>query len=469
MSLLAAMLDPVFLSRLQFFWVVSWHILLPAFTVGLALYIAVLETLWFRRRDEVYLRLSTFWTRMFAISFGMGVVSGVVMPFQFGTNWSRFSQLTANVIGPLLAYEGLMAFFLEAGFLGVLLFGRKLVPPWMHLFSAYLVALGTVFSSFWILAVNSWMQTPAGHEIVDGVFYAADWMQVIFTPSFPYRLAHVVTAFMITTGFVVVGTAATYLLRQRFVVESRRMLSMTLWLLTALVPLQILLGDLHGLNTLEHQPVKVAAMEGNWDTPRAAPFVLFGLPDEREERNRAEIAIPYASSLILRHDPEGEVPTLKQWPASERPPVAIVFWSFRIMLACGFFFLAVVLWGNWLKWRGRLYDQPLFLRVCQAAIPLGFVAVIAGWVTTECGRQPWLVYGLLRTADGVSPALQGGDVLTSLLIYVVVYSFVFPAGLYFMLKIARGGPKDIEDPHALVEGRQRQLPPRAAGKARATP
>ena len=271
------MLDPVLLSRLQFFWVISFHILLPAFTVGLACYIAVLESLYLKTRDHTYFRVSVFWTKIFAVSFGLGVVSGIVMPFQFGTNWSRFSDAAANVIGPLMAYEGLTAFFLEASFLGVLLFGRKLVPPWAHCFAAAMVAVGTLFSSFWILALNSWMQTPAGYEIIDGRFHAVDWIAVIFNPSFPFRISHTVTAFLVTTGFVVVGVAAYYLRRERATAEARKMLSMTLWLLTFLVPLQIVIGDLHGLNTFHQQPAKLAAMEGHWETQSGAPFDRCGL------------------------------------------------------------------------------------------------------------------------------------------------------------------------------------------------
>lgn len=459
-------LDPVFLSRLQFFWVVAFHILLPAFTVGLSVYIALLEILYFRRRDPTYIRTSIFWTKIFAVSFGMGVVSGIVMPFQFGTNWSRYADATADVLGPLFAYEVLSAFFLEAGFLGVLLFGRKLVPPWAHLVAALMVAAGTIFSSFWILAANSWMQTPAGYGVVDGRYVATDWLAAIFNPSFPYRLAHTITAFLITTGFVVVGVAASYLRAGRFVAEARAMLSMTLWLLTILVPLQIAIGDLHGLNTLEHQPVKVAAMEGNWDTPDTAPFVVFGLPDDIGERNRAEISIPYASSLVLTHDPRGEVPTLKSVPPTERPPVAVVFWAFRVMLAIGFFFLAFILWGNWLRAKGRLYGDGAFLRVAQIAAPLGFIAVIAGWVVTECGRQPWVVYGLMRTADAVTPGLRGGDVLASLLTYAAVYCFIFPVGLYYMFKIGWAGPANGEAEEPVFDHRQRAVA--AARTARAS-
>jgi cytochrome bd-type quinol oxidase subunit 1 len=291
--------DPVLLSRLQFFWVISFHILLPAFTVGLACYIAVLETLYLKTGDHTYFRVSVFWTRIFAVSFGLGVVSGIVMPFQFGTNWSRFSDAAANVIGPLMAYEGLTAFFLEASFLGVLLFGRKLVPPWAHCFAAAMVAVGTLFSSFWIFALNSWMQTPAGYEIIEGRFHAADWVAVIFNPSFPFRIA---TAFLVTTGFVVVGVAAYYLRRARAIAEARKMLSMTLWLLTFLVPLQIGIGDLHGLNTFHHQPAKLAAMEGHWETQSGAPFIIIGWPDQEADVTRWAIEVPYLGSLILTHN-----------------------------------------------------------------------------------------------------------------------------------------------------------------------
>jgi cytochrome d ubiquinol oxidase subunit I len=403
-----------------------------------------------------------FWTKIFAISFGMGVVSGIVMPFQFGTNWSRYADVSADVLGPLFSYEVLTAFFLEAGFLGVLLFGRKLVPPWAHLVAALLVAAGTILSSFWILAANSWMQTPAGYAVVEGRFVATDWMAAIFNPSFPYRLLHTVVAFLITTGFVVIGVAALYLRAGRFRAEATLMMSMTIWLLSFLVPLQIVLGDLHGLNTLEYQPVKVAAMEANWDVERATPFVVFGLPDDDAEATRAEITIPYGTSLILTHDPQGEVPTLKSVPKEERPPVAIVFWAFRVMLALGFLFLAIVIWANWLRYKGRLYDSPAFLRVCTWTMPLGFVAVIAGWVVTEVGRQPWVVYGLMRTADAVSPGLRGGDVLASLLIYVAVYCFIFPLGLYYMIKIYRGGPSAGEEEGALFDQRQRAVAPQSA-------
>ena len=451
-------LDPVFLSRLQFAWVIGWHILLPAFTVGAAAFIAVLEGFHLATGRDVYLRVSMFWIKIFSIAFGMGVVTGVVMPFQFGTNWSRYSDATANVLAPLFAYEGLTAFFLEAAFLGVLLFGRKLVPRWAHFFAALMVALGTLFSSFWILSANSWMQTPAGYEIIDGRFFPKDWMEVVFSPSFPSRLAHTVVAFYITTGFVVLGVGAYLMRRERFAEEGRTMLSMTLWLLTALVPLQIFLGDHHGLNTLEHQPAKLAAIEARWETGRRIPLTLFAIPSEKTESNYAAVEVPLLGSLILTHRLDGEVRGLKDFPADQRPPVAIPFFAFRIMVGCAMLMLGIVLLGGWLRWRGRLDDTPLFLRLCQLTIPIGFVAVIAGWVTTEVGRQPWTVYGLMRTADSVSPSLTGRDVLISLLAYMAVYLFMYPSGLFLMLRIVRRGPTPSEEQDAAIEAGRPQAP-----------
>jgi cytochrome bd ubiquinol oxidase subunit I len=442
-------LDPLLLSRLQFVWVVAWHILLPAFTVGLASYIAVLEGLHIVTGREIYFRLSTFWIKIFAVSFGMGVVSGVVMPFQFGTNWSRFSDATANVVSPLLGYEGLTAFFLEAAFLGVLLFGRKLVPRWAHFVAALMVAFGTLFSAFWILATNSWMQTPAGYEMVDGIFYPASWMDIVFSPSFPYRLSHTVVAFYITTGFVVVGVAAWYLLRGRFQEEARVMLPMTLALLTVLVPLQMLLGDQHGLNTLKYQPAKLAAIESIWDTEQGAGLNLFAIPDEKAETNHYAVTVPWLGSLILAHDLNGTVRGLKEWPAADRPPVVIPFFAFRLMVGIGLTMLTLIVVSWWLRRQGRLFDERWFLRCCVLAAPLGFLAVLAGWATTEVGRQPWTVYGLLRTADSMSPSLTGFDVMLSLVGYGIVYLIMFPFGLALMARIVRTGPAEQaleEDP-----------------------
>jgi len=447
-------LDPLLLSRLQFAWLIAWHILLPALTVGLASYIAFLEGLYFVTRQEIYFRISAMWTKIFAISFGMGVVSGVVMPFQFGTNWSRFADATANVLSPLFAYEALMAFFLEASFLGILLFGRKLVPRWAHFVAALMVAVGTLLSAFWILAANSWMQTPAGAVMEDGLFYPVSWIEIIFNPSFPYRFAHTVVAFYVTTGFVVVGVAAHFLLRRRFVEEARAMLSATLWLLTILVPVQILIGDMHGLNTLEHQPAKLAAIEANWETRTRAPLTLFAWPNEEAEINHLAIEVPLLGSLILAHDVDGVVPGLKDFPRDERPPVAIPFFAFRIMFGIGLLFLLMVAVGLWLRVRRRLYDSSYFLKACIVTAPLGFVAVLAGWTMAETGRQPWTVYGLLRTAESVTPSLTGLDVLLSLIGYMAAYLVIFPAGIFFMARVLRHGPVGSNDTLAAPGGRR---------------
>lgn len=436
-------MDPVFLSRLQFVWVMAMHILLPAFTVGLAAYIAVLEGLFLATRNAVFLTTSKYWIKIFALSFGMGVVSGIVLPFQLGTNWSRYADATANVLGPLFAYEGLTAFFLEAGFLGVLLFGRQRVPGWMHCFAAVMVAVGTLFSSFWILSANSWMHTPAGFEVVDGRFFPVSWSAVIFNPSFPYRLTHTVVAFFITTAFVVIGVAAYHLRAGRAVAESKMMQTMGFGLLTVLVPLQIFLGDLHGLNTQEHQPAKIAAMEANWTTQARMPLLLFAWPDEEAEMNRFEVAVPQLGSLILKHDTEGVVRGLKDWPREDRPPVAIPFFSFRLMAGIGMLMLAVVAFSWLLRWRGRLYETLWFQQICIGCIPLGFIAVLAGWVTTEVGRQPWIVYGLLRTRDAVSPSITGADVALSMLVYLGAYILIYGLGLLFMIRLIKAGPAAV--------------------------
>ncbi|HEX4112877.1 MAG TPA: cytochrome ubiquinol oxidase subunit I [Stellaceae bacterium] len=459
-------LDPVLLSRLQWAWVIAWHILLPAFTVGLASYIAVLEGVYFVTGRELWFRISSFWTRIFAISFGMGVVSGVIMPFQFGTNWSRFTDATADVLSPLMAYEGLFAFFLEASFLGILLFGRRLVPRWAHFFAALMVAFGTLLSSFWILATNSWMQTPQGYKLVDGRFEPADWLAIIFNPSFPYRLAHNVTAFYITTAFVVMGVGAYLLRRGKSIQEARIMVRMALDLLIVLVPLQMVLGDQHGLNTLHYQPAKLAAIEGRYDTVQPTPLTLFGIPDDKNATMRDAIDIPDLGSLILTHSWSGEIKGLKDWPADQRPPVAPPFYSFRIMVGIAFLMLFIAIAGQILQIRRRLDGAAWFLRLCQIAAPLGFFAVIAGWITTEVGRQPWTVYGLLRTANSVSPSLTGTDVAISLALYVVVYLVMFPTGIAFMASIVRRGLQDEALEPASIEGGRPDRPfEEAAGRA----
>lgn len=455
-------LDPLILSRIQFAFVISFHILFPAFTVGLACWIAVLEARWLMTGRALFRSLSEFWTKIFAISFGMGVVSGIVMTYQFGTNWSRWSDVVGNVLGPLIQYEVLTAFFLEAAFLGILLFGRDRVPRGIHFLAAVLVAFGTVLSTFWILSANSWMNTPAGAELRDGRFFVTDWWQVVFNPSFPYRLAHMLTAMFLTTGFVVAGISAFYLLRNRFLEHARVGLSMSLALITVLAPLQIYLGDLHGLNTLEYQPAKIAAMEGSWEGGPNAPLILFAIPDVAQEKNHLEVAVPGLSSLILTHEWNGSVPGLKQFPPDDRPSPVIIFWTFRIMVAIGVLMLAVAVVHLVLRFRGRLYTPNWFHRVLVACMPIGFVAILAGWFTTEIGRQPWVVYGLLRTADGVTPALTTGAVAASLMAFVVAYTLIYGFGTYYLIRILKTGPAILNDddvaPQAAQEAQRPKRP-----------
>ena len=455
-------LDPLLLSRLQWAWVIGWHILLPAFTIGLAAFIAVLEGLHFFTARDAYQRLSTFWVRIFAVSFGMGVVSGIIMPFQFGTNWSRFTDATANIISPLMAYEGFMAFALESSFLGILLFGRQLVPRWMHFFAALMVATGTLFSSFWILSANSWMQTPTGASLVDGRFYPQHWLEIVFSPSFPYRLMHNDCAFFVTTAFVVLGVGAHVVRRgEARQEEARLMMRMALNLLIVLVPLQMILGDLHGQNTLKYQPTKLAAIEGLWKTAGPMPEVLLAIPDQADQRNRFELAVPHLGSLILTHSWNGQVKGLDAVPPDQQPPVAPVFFAFRVMVGIGILMLLVAIVGWMLRLRGRLYDTVWFLVLCQWFAPAGFLAVLAGWTTTEVGRQPWTVYGMLRTADSVTPSLTGNDVLISLLFFIVVYLIMYPAGIVTMAALVRGGLRSDYRETAPVESGRPKAPFRA--------
>jgi cytochrome d ubiquinol oxidase subunit I len=377
----------------------------------------------------------------------MGVVSGVVLSFQFGTNWSVFADAGGNVLGPLLGYEVLTAFFLEASFLGVMLFGWNRVSPKMHFAATIIVAVGTLISAFWILSANSWMQTPQGFRVAeDGLLYPTNWMQVIFNPSFPYRFVHMVTAAYLTTAFTVAGIGAFYLWRKRFVPQARVMFGMAMIMAVFVAPLQLLLGDLHGLNTFEHQPAKVAAMEGLWETKRGAPLLLFGWPDQKEETTKYAVKIPKLSSLILTHELDGEVRGLKEWSKEDRPPVAIVFWSFRIMVGLGMLMILSGVIAIVLYFRKRLFETRWFQYWCMALTPAGFIAVLAGWVVTEVGRQPWIVHGLLRTDDAVSPVL-GTSVAISLAAFLVVYAFVFGAGTYYILKLIGKGPEVEEEPY----------------------
>jgi len=432
------------LARLQFAFTVSFHIVFPAISIGLASYLAVLEGLWLYTRRSVYLDLFNYWKKIFAVAFGMGVVSGLVLSYQFGTNWSVFSDKTGPVIGPLMGYEVLSAFFLEAGFLGVMLFGLKRVGERLHFFSTCMVAFGTALSAFWILAVNSWMQTPQGYAINDaGQFVPTDWWAVIFNPSFPYRLVHMVLAAYLSTAFVVGGAAAWQMLRGGTGESTRTMFSMAMWMAALVAPIQIVAGDLHGLNTFEHQPAKVAAMEGHFETRAGAPLLLFGWPDMDEERTRLAVEVPRLGSLILTHDPDGTVRGLKEWPREERPNATILFWSFRVMVAIGVAMVVVGLWSLVLRWRRRLYDQPLLQRAMLALGPSGIFAVLAGWITTEVGRQPYTVYGVLTTAQSASP-VEAAAVATSLAAFAVVYIAVFSAGAFYMLRLMAKPPQVSE-------------------------
>lgn len=451
-------LDALTLARAQFAFTVSFHIIFPAFSIGLASYLLVLEALWLRTGDDSYLRLFKYWMKIFAVAFGMGVVSGIVMSYQFGTNWSVFSDKAGPVIGPLMAYEVLTAFFLEAGFLGVMLFGMGRVSKSLHLVATAMVAFGTLLSATWILSVNSWMQTPTGYAINEvGQFVPVDWLAIVFNPSFLYRLMHMVLAAYLTTAFVVGAVGALHLLRDRTNRDARRMFSMAMWMAAIVAPIQIVAGDFHGLNTLEHQPVKVAAMEGHWERQTGAPLILFALPDEAAEENRYEIGIPGLSALILTHEWDGETPGLKDVPKEDRPPVAIVFWSFRIMVAIGMLMALVGAVSLYLRWRGTLYDARLFQRLALLMGPAGFIAVLAGWVTTEVGRQPYTVYGLLRTAESVAP-IDAPAVAASLLAFIVVYFLLFGAGTLYILKMMNRAPAD-----AGGEGPDKGKPQRAAG------
>ncbi|MDH2384140.1 cytochrome ubiquinol oxidase subunit I [Bradyrhizobium sp. CER78] len=451
-------LDAVILARAQFAFTVSFHFIFPSFSIGLASYLMVLEALWLKTGQGVYANLFRYWLKIFAVVFGMGVVSGVVLSYQFGTNWSVFSTRAGPIIGPLMAYEVMTAFFLEAGFLGVMLFGMSKVGKGLHFFATCMVALGTLISATWIIAVNSWMQTPAGFAInaKDQFVPAGSWIPIIFTASFPYRLVHTVIAAYLTTAFVVGGVGAWHLLRDRTNFGARKMFSMAMWMAVIVTPIQILAGDAHGLNTLEHQPAKVLAMEGHYEpSPDGASLILFGFPSNAAAQVHYKLEVPRLGSLILKHDPDAPLPGLSDFPRDQWPPVPIVFWSFRIMVGLGFAMLAVGFWSLLARFRGRLYDWAWLHRACVALGPAGFVAVIAGWVTTEVGRQPFTVYGLLRTAESHSP-LAAPAVAASLVAFVLVYFAAFGAGTYYLLRL-------MAKPPAPGEKEPPKVPQRAAG------
>lgn len=437
-------MDVLLLSRIQFGFVISFHIIFPAFTIGLASWLMFLEWRWLRTGDPMWMSLYRFWVKVFGISFGMGVVSGIVMSMQFGTNWSELSARAGNILGPLLSYEVLTAFFLEAGFLGVMLFGQKRVKPGVHFFATCMVALGTLISTFWIIAAISWMHTPQGHVLVDGVFVPESWWAIIFNPSFFYRLPHMVLAAFITTCFVIGGVSGWYLHRGVHVPAALRMLKLSIGFAVIAVPLQMLVGDMHGLSTLKHQPTKLAAMEGHWEAGppgEGVPLVVFAVPNQAEARNDYEIAIPRLGSVILTHSLDGEIPPLSAVAPEDRPPVAPVFFAFRVMVGLGVLMLLLVVCSAWAWWRGKLGSAHLLHTAWRWMAPAGFVALLSGWYVTEIGRQPWVVYGVLRTRDAVSPLITRTEVLWSLASFISVYVVIFGAGIWCLIRLLQKGPE----------------------------
>ncbi len=450
--------DAVVLARAQFAFTMSFHIIFPVFTIGLASYLAVLEALWLWTGRDVYINLFNYWLKIFAVVFGMGVVSGIVMSYQFGTNWSAYADKVGPVIGPLMAYEVLTAFFLEAGFLGVMLFGLERVGHRLHFVATSMVAIGTLTSAFWILSANSWMQTPAGFTVnADGQFIVADWLEVIFNPSFPYRLVHMVLAAYLTTALVVGAVGAFHLLRDQHLAGPRVMFSMAMWMAALVAPIQILAGDQHGLNTLEHQPTKIMAMEGHFEShPDGAPLILFGLPDEDSGKVKYAVEIPHLGSLILKHSLEAPLNGLDTVPRENWPPVPVTFWAFRIMVGLGFLIFGLGLFSLLARWLGTLYQSRLLHLFAIVMGPAGFIAVLAGWFTTETGRQPFTVYGLLRTAESASP-LAAPAVGSSLVAFAIVYFAVFTAGVVYILRLM------AHPPHPGEPGPSSDVPARAAG------
>jgi len=447
--------DALLLSRLQFAFTVGFHIIFPSFTIGLASFLAVLEGLWLATKKPVFRNLYLFWVKVFAISFGMGVVSGVVMSYEIGANWSEFARMIGSVIGPLLGFEVLTAFFLEASFLGVMLFGWKRVGPGLHFFATCCVAFGTLISAFWIIAANSWMQTPQGYaHAADGTLVATDFVQVIFNPSTPSRLAHMVTAAYLTTAMVVAGASAFALLSKRGVAESAVALRMAVLMLAIVAPLQIVFGHESGEIAHRYQPAKVAAMEGWWETQAGQPTNLVGWPNEQAERTDLAIGVPGMGSWVVAGDSKAELQGLKAFPREDRPPVWLVFWAFRVMVGLGLLMVALGLAGAALWILKRLDAAKLYQRALVLSAPAGFVAVIAGWICAEVGRQPYVVYGVLRTAQAVSP-VAAGQVSASLLGFIVVYATVFTAGAIYILRLISQGPESGEtepDSHGRAPG-----------------
>jgi cytochrome d ubiquinol oxidase subunit I len=434
-------MDVVLLSRIQFGITTAFHILFPTLTIGLALYLVLVEWLWLKTRRELYYRMYRFWVKIFAIHFAVGVVTGIILEFEFGTNFARFSEAVSNVFAPLMAYEGMTAFFLEAGFLGIMLFGWNRVSPGLHFLSTCMVAAGASLSAFWIMAANAWMQTPAGYELIDGTFYVTSFREAIFNPAFPTHLFHMLLASYETAAFAVAGICAWFLLKESNTIFYRRSLYLALIMAALIAPLQVVVGDFKGQSVARHQPAKLAAMEAHWNTNTegGAAFVAFAIPDMEREVNRWEVTVPNLLSVLTTHSMTGTVTGLKEFPPEERPNVMVTFWTFRIMVGIGFLFLAVMIWGGILAFRGNLTNSRLFLKTLILIQPLGFLATILGWVTAEMGRQPWTVYGLLKTADSVSP-IAAGNVVWSICMFVLFFIVVGASYFYFTIKTLRTGP-----------------------------
>jgi cytochrome bd ubiquinol oxidase subunit I len=433
-------LDPVILSRIQFAFVISFHIIFPAFTIGLAAWLATLEAAHLATGRAIYRRVFEFWMKVFAVSFGMGVVTGIVMAFQFGTNWGVLAEKMGSVQGPLLGYEGFTAFMLEATFFGVMLLGRERVSPRFYLFACCMVALGTMFSSFWIMANNSWMQVPVGHAVVDGRIVPTDWWAIVAGPVMQVRWPHMLLGAFLTTGMSIIATGAWYLLRRMHQAEAHLMLNWGLGLVALLIPLQLFVGHLTGDYVHRHQPAKFAAIEARWLTEQPAREVLIAWPDEANERNRFELSVPRLGSFIASGTWDSREVGLTIFPSEDRPPVLIPFFAFRAMVGMGLLMLAISWFGCLLRWRGRLEHSRAFQWCAFLSFPSGFIAVLAGWFTAEVGRQPWVVYGLLRTRDAVTPSLTTTDVLISLTGYVLVYAVLMSFGLRYIYKLLRAGP-----------------------------
>jgi len=431
------------LSRAQFGFSIGFHILFPTLNLGLAVFLVIMEACWLKNKNPVYLAICKFWTKVFALTFGMGVVSGIVLGYQLGTNFGPFISDFGNILGALFAYETLTAFFLEAGFLGVMLFGWKRVPPGWHFSATILVTIGTTISAFWIMSANSWMQTPFGYEVIQGKYVVESWWQVVFNPSFIPRFIHMVLASYVTTCFFIAAVASYYLLKNKHIKTAKICLSFVMWAALLIMPIQIYIGDVVGVNVEKYQPLKTAAIEANWKTQKSAPLVLFAMPSKSQQRNLYAIEIPGLASLINTHHWDGELLGLKSVSPEEQPPVASVFFTFRIMVSIGLLMLLTTILALFLRIRNKLHHTKWFLRWCLLIAPLGFVASICGWLTAEMGRQPWIVYNLLKTKDAVS-SIGMEEVIISFVLLILAYGIVFSFYLVYLFKSIRTGPEVVE-------------------------